>query len=100
MDADNLIRKLAEGRRHSRKGGNVRFLERDTALVEGVRFIGMHKPDAGFIIEALADPFDGPTVIVTYDGPPEDVDAITVTGKVSRWVHAGTTTTEPLVVEV
>jgi hypothetical protein len=100
MDADNLPRKLAEGRRESRKRGPGRFLERDTAIVEGVRFVGMHTPDAAFILEVLSEPHDGPTVVITYHEPRDGIDEITRTGKVARWIHAGTTTTEPLVIEV
>ena len=100
LDGTNRSRLLAEGRRQSKKYLRLRFLERDATTIEGVRFIGMHKPDVALILAALDEPHDGPTVIVTYDEPREDIEAVTRTGKVSRWVHAGTTTREPLVVEV
>jgi predicted phosphodiesterase len=69
LDGDNITRRLSEGRRHSRKGGKTRFLERATITVESVRFIGMHKPDTDFILAALDEPHDGATVIITYNGP-------------------------------
>ena len=100
LDGGTVTRRLSEGRRNSRKWVRLQFLERDVAIIEGVRFIGMHKPDVAFILAALNEPHDGPTVIVTYDEPQDDIDAITMTGKVSRWIHAGSTTAEPLVVEV
>lgn len=93
-------RLLAEGRRQSKKNLRLRFLERDVITIEGVRFIGMHKPDLGVILAALDEPHDGPTVIVTYDEPRDDIEPVNRTGKVSRWINAGTTTNEPLVVEV
>jgi hypothetical protein len=100
LDGTNRSRLLAEGRRQSKKYLRLRFLERDATTIEGVRFIGMHKPDVAFILAALDEPHDGPNVIVTYDEPRDDIEAVTMTGKVTRWIHAGSTTTEPLVVEV
>ena len=100
LDGTNRSLLLAEGRRQLKKYRRLRFLERDATTIEGVRFIGMHKPDVAFILAAPDELHDGPTVIVTYDEPGVDIDTITMTGKVTRWIHAGTTTREPLVVEV
>jgi hypothetical protein len=41
LDSDNLVRRLSEGRRVSRKG-RVHFLEQRSEVIEGVRFIGSH----------------------------------------------------------
>jgi hypothetical protein len=98
--AKNLVRKLAEARRCSSKwDGRIQFLERRVEVIKGVRFIGMHRPDVGFILAALEEPHDGPTVIVTYEPAPEDIAAVTLTGKVARWIHH-TPSAEPLVVEI
>lgn len=99
LDGDNVVRRLAEGRRVGRRRG-IHFLERDMAIVSGVRFIGMHKPDLDFILTSLCEAHDGPTVIVTYDAPPDDISAVTLTGKVARWIHSRTTSPEALVIDV
>jgi hypothetical protein len=98
LDGVDLVRRLAEGRMKSHKS-RVQFLEQRSEVIEGVRFIGSHNADLGFILAALEEPYEGPTVIVTYEPPPEDISAIMRAGKVARWIYPASTS-EPLIVEI
>jgi len=98
LDGEDLVQRLAEGHRMSRNG-RVQFLEQRSEVIEGVRFIGSHNAGLGFILAALEQPYEGPTVIVTYESPPEDISAVMQTGKVARWIYPASTS-EPLIVEI
>lgn len=99
FEGGNLARRIAEGHRKSRLGYRVQFLEKRAAVVAGVRFISSHHANLNFILSALSQPHEGPTVIVTYEPPPEDVSAVMQAGKVARWIYPASTS-EPLIVEI